>query len=342
MMEAIVHTNWLSLAAAATLAFAVLMYVLLDGTDLGVGVLFIGESDPKRRELMVDTILPVWDGNETWIVLGGGGLIAMFPPVYSALLTAMYPVFFAMLFSLIFRGVAIEFRSEAHERGKARWDVIMQTGSAGAAFCQGVLIGSLVQGVRTAGGVYQGGLWDWVSPFTLFCGAALIVGYAWLGTCWLMWRTEGDLHRRARRRSVVLGCATAVSTAVVSVWTLKLDDHYARRWLADSGGAAVPVAVALFALLAGSFLFAVWKRRHFAPLVVALLWFTFAAVCVVFTVFPLLLPPSITIQQGSAPPHTEGFVLSGTAVLVPAILIYSTFAFWTFRGKISSRGDESR
>lgn len=341
MMDAIVHTNWLSLAAAATLAFAVLMYVLLDGTDLGVGVLLIGENDPQRRELMVDTILPVWDGNETWIVLGGGGLIAMFPPVYSALLAALYPVFFAMLFSLIFRGVAIEFRSEAGERGKARWDLIMQTGSAGAAFCQGVLIGSLVQGVHTVGGVYQGGLWDWLSAFTVFCGLALIVGYAWLGTCWLMWRTEGELHTRARRRSLVLGCATAVSTAIVSIWTLTLDDRYARRWLHETGGVALPLAAVLFALLAGCFVVAVWKRRHFAPLVVALLWFTFALVCVLFTVFPLVLPPSITIQQGSSPARTEGFVLSGTAVLVPAILIYSTFAFWIFRGKITSRGEQS-
>lgn len=341
MIDALVHTNWLALLAAGTLAFAVLMYVLLDGTDLGVGVLLGAERNVKRRELMIDTILPVWDGNETWIVLGGGGLIAMFPPVYAALLSAMYPVFFAMLFSLIFRGVAIEFRSEAGERAKAVCDVVMMIGSAGAAFCQGVLVGSLVQGIRTVGGVYDGGLWDWVSPFTLFCGVALIAGYAWLGACWLVWRTEGELQQRARRRSFVLGPATAACTAAVSIWTLQLSGNYAHRWLHEFGGAALPIAVAIFALLGAGFLWTVRKQRAFAPLVIALLWFTFALVCVLYTVFPFVLPPSITIEAGSSPPHTQAFVLSGSAVLVPAILIYSTFAFWIFRGKVSARKQKS-
>ncbi len=336
MMNALVHTSWLSLAAAGTLAFAVLMYVLLDGTDLGVGVLFVSERNPKHREIMIDTILPVWDGNETWIVLGGGGLIAMFPPVYSALLTAMYPVIFAMLFALILRGVAIGFRSEATARAKARWDAVMLTGSTMAAFCQGVLVGSLVQGVRTARGTYQGGPWDWLGAFALFCGVALALGYAWLGASWLIWRTEGSLQQRARRASLALGTATAASTAIVSLWTLHLNDYYARRWTDDSGGVALPVAVFVFASLAAGFVYGIARRRAFAPLVFALIWFVFALFCVLYTIFPLVLPPSITIAQGSSPPRTQAFVLGGTSVLVPAVLIYSTFAFWVFRGKVTS------
>ena len=342
MTTALVHTDWLPLAAAGALAFAVLMYVLLDGTDLGVGLLFVGERDPKHREVMVDTILPVWDGNETWIVLGGGGLIAMFPPVYSALLTAMYPVIFAMLFALILRGVAIEFRGEATGHARARWDAVMLAGSSMAAFCQGVIVGSLVQGIRTVRGAYQGGPWDWLGAFTLFCGVALAVGYAWLGACWLMWRTEGALQQRARRVSVALGTATAACTAIVSLWTLHLNGHYAHRWADESGGMALPVAVSAFALLGAGFVFAIARRRPFAPLAFALVWFVLALVCVLYTVFPFLLPPSITIAEGSSPPHTQAFVLSGSLVLVPAVLIYSTSAFWVFRGKVTSAGEQGK
>ncbi|MGT2477284.1 cytochrome d ubiquinol oxidase subunit II [Paraburkholderia terrae] len=342
MTNALVHTNWLSLAAAGTLAFAVLMYVVLDGTDLGVGVLFVSERNPKHREVMVDTILPVWDGNETWIVLGGGGLIAMFPPVYSALLTAMYPVIFAMLFALILRGVAIEFRGEATARAKARWDAVMLTGSSMATFCQGVLVGSLVQGIRTVRGTYLGGPWDWLDAFTLFCGIALVVGYAWLGTCWLIWRTEGGLQQRARRASLALGTATAACTAIVSLWTLHLNDHYAHRWADVSGGIVLFVAAFVFALLGAGFVYAIARRRPFAPLVCALVWFAFALFCVLYTIFPFVLPPSITIAQGSSPPHTQAFVLGGSSVLVPAVLVYSTFAFWVFRGKVTSAGRQDR
>jgi cytochrome d ubiquinol oxidase subunit II len=340
MINAIFTTNWLSLAAGATLAFAVLMYVLLDGTDLGVGVLLLFEHDAQRRESMINTILPVWDGNETWIVLGGGGLIAMFPIVYGALLSAMYPVFFAMLFALIFRGVAIEFRGEAGTNAKARWDWIMVTGSVAAAFCQGVLIGSLVQGIRTEGGSYRGGPWDWVSPFTLFCGIALAGGYAWLATSWLMWRTEGKLQRRAWRWSMGLGASTALSTAAVSIWTLLLHPMYESRWLDEFGTTPLFAAVVGYSVLAACFLLAVARQRAFLPLVISLGWFTFSLCCVLFTIFPLVLPPSVTIEAGSSPPHTQAFVLSGASVLLPVILIYSTFAFCVFRGKVTSASED--
>jgi cytochrome d ubiquinol oxidase subunit II len=339
MMGAFAHTGWLALAAAGTVAFSVLMYVLLDGTDLGVGILFIGEGDARRRELMIDTILPVWDGNETWIVLGGGGLLALFPLAYSALLTALYPVFFAMLLALILRGVAIEFREQAAERGRKWWDTVLLTGSVASAFCQGLLVGALVQGIRTIDGIYAGGRWDWLTPFTMFCGAALVAGYGWLGACWLVWRTEGELQKRARRIGVVLGAATAFSTAAVSIWTLHLNGSYARRWLADLNGAALPLAVAMFLLLAACFAVAVARRRPFAALIVALGWFVVALACMVFTLVPVILPPSMTIEAASSPPATQAFVLSGCAVLVPAILIYSTLAFWVFRGRVTSGDD---
>ncbi|MEK6346668.1 MAG: cytochrome d ubiquinol oxidase subunit II [Burkholderia sp.] len=338
MKDALLHTPWLSLAAAATLPFSVLMYVLLDGTDLGVGVLLAGEPDAGRRETMIDSILPVWDGNETWIVLGGGGMLALFPGVYGALLTALYPVCFAMLFALIVRGVAIACRGMAGRRAAAWCDALLLAGSAVAAFSQGVLIGALVQGVRTRGGVFVGSPWDWASGFSLFCGLALVTGYAWLGACWLIWRTVGSQQQRARRWSIGLGAGTALGTALVSIWTLRLDGRYADRWLVESGPGAIACATAIFAALGVVFAVAIARRRGVAPLVAALLWFSFALACVVWTVFPLLLPPSVTIEAGSAPPRTQAFVMAGASVLVPAVLIYSTFAFRVFRGKILPPG----
>ncbi|MEA3125500.1 MAG: cytochrome bd ubiquinol oxidase subunit, partial [Caballeronia sp.] len=197
-------TGFLPLLAAGTLAFAVLMYVVLDGTDLGVGILFLTKPTTAQREMMVDSILPVWDGNETWLVLGGGGLIAMFPLAYAVFLSALYPVFFAMLLALIFRGMAIEFREHTDERRKPSCDAAMFAGSLLSAVCQGVLLGALIEGVHIARDQYAGGWLDWLTPFTVFCGIGLSIGYAWLGACWLMWRTEGALHRRARRVAVWL------------------------------------------------------------------------------------------------------------------------------------------
>ena len=339
MIAAALQTGWLALLAAATLAFAVLVYVLLDGTDLGVGILFAMQRDSERRELMVDTILPVWDGNETWIVLGGGGLIAMFPTAYGILLPALYPVFLMMLLALIFRGVAIEFREHGSERGKRRWDVTMFAGSLLAACAQGILLGALVQGIRVANGAYAGGRWDWLTPFTCFCGAGLAIGYGWLGACWLIWRTSGELQAQARRAALPLGVLTLLCTSGVAAWTPLLDASYASRWFVEYGVLPSVAAAALFALLAAAFVVAVRRERHFAPLAAALGWFVVAFGCVLFTIFPSMLPPSLSIAAAASPPETEAFVLGGSAFLIPAILAYSTFAFWVFRGKVPSNAN---
>ncbi|CAB3801163.1 cytochrome d ubiquinol oxidase subunit II [Pararobbsia alpina] len=324
----------LPLFAAATLAFAVLMYVVMDGTDLGVGILFFATPDATQRAMMVDSILPVWDANETWLVLGGGGLIAMFPLAYSVFLSALYPVFFALLMALIFRGMAIEFRENAAERRKRWWDAAMLSGSLVSAFCQGVLLGSLIQGIHFARDEYAGGLWDWLTPFTVFCGIGLVIGYGWLGACWLIWRTEGELSRRARRLALLLATATALATLGVAAWTPLLNLSYLVRWFGTGNRWHAVVVALAYLVIAIGFLHAWGKHRQFAPLLMALAWFVLSFFCVLATLFPLMLPPALSVRDAAAPDSTLSFVLSGSAVLIPAIVCYSSFSFWVFRGKV--------
>jgi cytochrome d ubiquinol oxidase subunit II len=328
----------LPLFAGATLAFAVLMYVLLDGTDLGVGILFLAVLDDAQRDVMVDSILPVWDGNETWLVLGGAGLIAMFPLVYGIFLPALYPVFFVMLLALIFRGMAIEFRGHASKRRKPWWDRAMLSTSLLAAYCQGVLLGALVQGIHVDRDRYVGGGWDWLSPFSVFCGFGLAIGYAWLGACWLIWRCEGALRYRARRLAARLVALCALATLGVCIWTPQLQPAYFSRWF-GAGHRWMPCLVAfIYSGIAIAALRALRRHLQFASLALALGWFVVSFVAVLATVFPLILPPSLSVQHAAAPRSTLVFVLSGSAALIPAILAYSTFAFWIFRGKVKPHG----
>src|SRR5262245_14937647 len=179
---------------AGVIAFAVLAYVLLDGFDLCIGILFAAESRQEDRDVMVNTVAPVWDGNETWLILGGGGLMAVFPLAYAVILPALYPAIIAMLLALVFRGVSFEFRFRAATlAGRGWWDRAFLAGSALAAFCQGLVLGGLLQGIHVADRVYAGGWWDWLTPFTVLCGVAVVVGYTLQGACWLIWRCEGAL-----------------------------------------------------------------------------------------------------------------------------------------------------
>src|ERR1700722_20110925 len=195
----------LTLVWACVIAFAVLAYVLLDGFDLGVGILFAAERRDADRDVMMNSVAPTWDGNETWLVLGGGGLFAMFPLAYAVILPALYPAIIVMLLGLVFRGVAFEFRFRADTvRGRAWWDRAFLCGSTLAAFCQGLVLGGLLQGIRVEDRVYAGGGWDWLNGFTVLCGIAVVCGYALQGTCWLIWRTEGALQERCGRHARIL------------------------------------------------------------------------------------------------------------------------------------------
>ena len=222
---------WLPVVWACISAFTILAYIVLDGFDLGIGILFAVEPAKADRDVMVNTVAPVWDGNETWLILGGAALYGVFPLAYATILPALYPPIIAMLLALIFRGVAFEFRFRALSRiGLHLWDLSFFGGSVMAGFCQGLILGALVQGIRVVDGAYAGGWWDWLSPFSLLCGVAVVIGYALLGACYLVWRTEGPMQARLRRQARLLGAATLAAIVIVSLWTPLLHVQYLRHW----------------------------------------------------------------------------------------------------------------
>jgi cytochrome d ubiquinol oxidase subunit II len=330
---------WLDLPLVwgGLIAFAVLAYVVLDGFDLGVGILFVVERDGPDRDVMVNTIAPVWDGNETWLILGGGGLLAVFPLAYAIILPALYPILIAMLLALVFRGVAFEFRFRATSPlGRATWDLAFCGGSTLAAFCQGLALGGMLQGIKVVNDAYAGGWWDWLDPFTVVCGIATVVGYAMLGTCWLVWRTEGERQRRARRRAGVLGAATLILIAVVSLWTPFLTGDYAARWFAFPSILFVAPVPLLVALLAWRFWLGLAREEHVAPFLCALGWFVLSFIGLGISVYPHIVPPSVTLWDAAAPPESQAFLLVGGIVLVPIILIYTAYAYHVFRGKVTA------
>ena len=322
---------------AGLIAFAVLAYVVLDGFDLGVGILFAAERGPQDRDTMVNTIAPMWDGNETWLVLGGAGLFAVFPLAYAVIMPALYPAIFGMLFGLILRGVAFELRFRVESPlGRSLWDFAFCGGSAVAALCQGLTLGGLLQGVRVVNRQYAGGWFDWLTPFSVLCGVAVVVGYAWLGSCWLVWRTDASLQRRARAQAVALGIATLALIIAVSLWSPFLNPTFMHRWFGWPGillTSPVPILVALLAL---GFGVGIRREHHLTPFLCALAVFALCFAGLGISVYPLIVPPDITIWQAAAPRASQLFVLVGASVLIPLILIYSGFSYWVFRGKVQA------
>lgn len=320
---------------AGLIAFAVLAYVVMDGFDLGIGILFPFNRDAADRDTMVNTVAPVWDGNETWLVLGGGGLLAAFPLAYATVFPALYMPLIVMLLALIFRGVAFEFRWRT-ERGKFVWDWAFTGGSAIAAFTQGIALGALVQGIHIENRAYAGGWWDWLSPFSMLTGVALVIGYALLGATWLVMKTEGPLQQRARGHARLAGGATLVLILAVSAWTPFLDPVYFERWFTLPTAIfsfVVPFFVALLAYLLFSGLA---RGKDYQPFFSALGIFVLCFIGIGISFYPHIVPPALTIAEAAAPDSSLGFLLVGTAVLVPVILIYTAYAYWVFRGKVTA------
>ncbi len=322
---------------AGLIAFAVLAYVVLDGFDLGVGILFAAERGSEDRDTMVNTIAPMWDGNETWLVLGGAGLFAVFPLAYAVIMPALYPVILGMLFALIFRGVAFEFRFRAETKlGRKLWDLSFFGGSTLAALCQGLALGGLMQGIHVVDRQYAGGWWDWLTPFTVLTGVAVVVGYAWLGACWLIWRTEGSLQQRARKQATVLAWAMLALIVAVSLWTPFLDPAFARRWFHWPGIALTSPVPALVALIAVAFHAGIARKHDLTPFLCALGIFALCFAGLGISFYPHIVPPGITIWQAAAPRASQVFILVGAVVLTPLILCYSGLSYWVFRGKVQA------
>ena len=322
---------------AGLLAFAVLAYVVADGFDLGVGILFMAERGPEDRDTMVNTVAPVWDGNETWLILGGGGLFAVFPMAYAIIMPALYPLIITMLLALVFRGVAFEFRFRSEALGGRRaWDLAFFGGSVTAGLCQGMILGALLQGVKVQGRGYAGGWFDWLTPFTLLCGVAVVIGYGLLGATWLVWRTEGPLHDRAREQAKWLGAATLAMIGAVSLWTPFLNPRFLERWFGWPGIALTSPVPALVLILAVVFWRGLKNGAHLTPFLCTLGVFGVSFAGLGISMFPLMVPPDVSIYDAAAPHSSQAFLLVGAMVLIPTILVYTGFSYWIFRGKVKA------
>jgi cytochrome d ubiquinol oxidase subunit II len=318
---------------AFIIAFSVFVYVVMDGFDLGLGILFPLFPKKADRDVMMNSVAPVWDGNETWLVLGGGGLFAAFPLAYAVLMPALYTPMIAMLIGLVFRGVAFEFRWRS-QRERNRWDTAFFGGSLLAALAQGIALGAILQGVHVEGRGYAGGWWDWLTPFSILTGVALIAGYCLLGATWLVMKTTGDLREKAYHLSWWLLFAMLGAIGAVSLATPFLDAEYARRWFAWPNillTAPVPVAVAAVTAL---LLRSLANRQDYRPFFLALALFALSYAGLGISMYPYIVPRSITIWQAAAPHSSQVFMLVGVAVLVPIILAYTAWAYWVFRGKV--------
>jgi cytochrome d ubiquinol oxidase subunit II len=322
---------------AGIILFAVAMYVVMDGFDLGIGILFTRFQVGAERDTAMNSIAPVWDGNETWLVLGGGGLMAAFPLAYAIILPALYAPIIAMLLSLVFRGVAFEFRWRDPEH-RARWDAAFCLGSIGATFAQGITLGALLQGIKISGRAYAGGYWDWLTPFSILTGLSLIIGYALLGACWLIWKTQGGLNAHARRYARVLSLGMLAAIAAVSLYTPFLDAQYYRTWFTGLGRyalALMPVVVAGIGIV-------LYRRiatgHDSRPFLLTLSLFGLSLLGLGISMWPDLIPGRLSIWDAAAPASSQSFMLVGACILLPLILAYTAWAYWVFRGKVAHEG----
>ena len=322
---------------AFIIAFAIFMYVVMDGFDLGIGILFPRLEPGAQRDKAMNSVAPVWDGNETWLVLGGGGLFAAFPLAYAIILPAVYPPIIAMLLGLVFRGVAFEarWRDPRHTRF---WDFTFTCGSVIAAFAQGVTLGALLQGIEVSGRAYAGGWLDWLTLYSLLTGVGVTIGYALLGATWLIYKTEGAVQDHAYRLAWKLAPATLIALAAVSLYTPLLENGYWSRWFSMPGvlfTAQVPLATAVISF---TLYRALKARREFAPFLLTLGLFLLGMIGLGISMFPYVVPDQITVWDAAAGERSQIFMLYGTLVIVPIILAYTGWAYWVFRGKVGDEG----
>ncbi|MBN9421254.1 MAG: cytochrome d ubiquinol oxidase subunit II [Candidatus Accumulibacter sp. 66-26] len=326
----------LPLIWALIVVFSIMMYVVMDGFDLGIGILYPFFPEREQRDVMMNTVAPVWDGNETWLVLGGAGLMAAFPLAYAVILSAFYLPLCFMLMALIFRGVAFEFRFKAREHERHVWDKAFIGGSLAATFFQGVTLGAYLRGLPLVDQAYAGGPLDWISPFALFTGLGLIATYALLGSTWLIMKTDGELRARAIALTRKLVWLLLAAIVAVSVWTPLADPAVAQRWFSLPNlfwFAPVPLLVAacMYFLLR-----ALRGEPHAAPfiLTLALVFLGYSGLGI--SLWPNIIPPGVSIWAASAPPQSQGFTLVGALLIIPFILTYTAWSYYVFRGKVKA------
>ena len=314
------------------LGLAVFYYVVFDGFDLGVGMLYGLVRGDAARATVMNSIAPVWDGNETWLIFGGLGLLTAFPLAFAIIIPAVYFPILMMLLALVFRGVAFEFRFK-HPALRRLWDAAFCGGSLVATFAQGIVLGAFIQGFKVDGRQFAGSSFDWLSPFPLAIGLALVFGYGLLGACWLILKTEGELQDWARRSAGICLVAVLAAIAGVSIWTPLAHPDIAQRWFRWPNVAflsPVPIVTALIALAEWEAL----RRRHeLTPFLGAIALFLMSFIGIAISLWPMIVPYRYTLWQAASSASTQAFLLIGTLFLLPVILMYTAWSYWVFRGK---------
>lgn len=315
------------------LGAGIFFYVLLDGFDLGVGMLYGLAPDLDSRNIVMNSIAPVWDGNETWLVLGGVSLLAAFPLAFAIIIPALYFPILVMLLALVFRGAAFEFRFRDASR-QTFWDYGFYYGSAIATFAQGLMLGAFIQGFKVEGRHFVGTAFDFLTPFSFLTAAALLFGYGLLGAGWLILKTEGKIQDAARRHGRICFMGVLIAIAAVSIWTPLMNEEVARRWFSWPNIALlspVPIATALVA-------FGVWHalsgRSDAGAFVGAICLFALSYIGIVISLWPMIVPYHYTLWQAASSERTQAFLLVGTLFLLPVIFVYSGWSYWVFRGKV--------
>jgi cytochrome d ubiquinol oxidase subunit II len=329
---------WLPVIWSGLIAVAVIMYVVMDGFDLGMGILFPFAPGERSRDMMMTSVAPVWDGNETWLILGGGGLLAAFPVAYSTILPALYLPVIVMLLALAFRGVAFEFRFKASPQNRWVWNIAFAGGSTVATFAQGVVLGAFIQGFDVAGERFVGSTFDWLTPFVLLTGVALVAGYGLLGATWLILKTEGELQQWARDKSLVLLGLVTVFVGAVSLWTPFLDNTIHLRWFTWPNIAYLAPVPMVTALVVVGVWRAVRRGHEVQPFVMSIVLFLLSYLGLAISLYPHVVPHRVSVWAAASHPDSLAFMLVGIVVLLPVILAYTAYTYWVFRGKV--RPDE--
>jgi len=315
------------------LGVGVFMYVFLDGFDLGVGILSPFAHDDSERTLMMNSVAPVWDGNETWLILGGVGLLAAFPLAFSVIIPALYFPVLLMLLGLIFRGVAFEFRLKT-TRARHWWNRSFFLGSTIATFFQGVVLGDYVEGFAVTGRHFAGGSFDWVKPFPLATGVGLLFGYGLLGATWLVLKTEGELQARSRRHARVCLVGVLAFIAMVSIWTPFLHATISQRWFNWPNILFLSPVPIVTTLIAYALHRSLDRGDETVPFIAALGLFAMCYLGLGISLYPYVVPYSVTLWDAAASPGSQAFLLVGTLFLLPIILMYTGWSYYVFRGKV--------
>lgn len=325
----------LSIIWFTIIVFATLMYIVMDGFDLGIGILFPFNKNETDRDMMMNSVAPVWDGNETWMVLGGAALYGAFPLAYAVIIDALSIPLTAMLLGLIFRGVAFEFRFKATPEHRPLWDKAFIGGSLLATFSQGIAVGTLLNGLSVTGREFSGSTLDWLAPFPLFCGIGLVIAYALLGCTWLIMKTEGALHRKMSELVIPLTLALLAVVAIISIWTPLTHPEIAHRWFTFPNIIwFMPVPLLVLVCCWGIVRSAYNRQASYGPflLTLALVFLGFSGLGI--SIWPNIIPPAISIWQAASPPQSQGFMLVGGLLIIPVILMYTCWSYYVFRGKI--------